>query len=517
MLKILIVEDHPSLSGFLESYFTRRVTGYTVLIAPDKATALSLLQSEEPDLLLLDLRIPARAGGPPEARQGLDLARWVKRHWPTVQVVVLSAGAEYVPDLFRVVDNFFVKTFNDPAAAEVEWERLAASVARLIGHLASRSPAMQTFRAALLNVSERDPVVVLHGEEGVGKTYFARLLHQARWPATRLEERSCAAPDLAGFLDPLSASRKDLNGETVLLEGLENLPPPLQDHLARAAMGSRPTGSGRLRWILTATDSPAALRQVGRLNEALWRRLDPDVSGSTHVLFIPPLRERVADVKELTRLFRSQAAEDRGQPAPALHPDCFEVLQRYSWPGNVAQLRRVVEHAVEAAGGGEIQPAHLNVPLPTEYEALWRDAAGGPVQRREIAFWERSAFRSPDRFELVVEQRDGPGVKWEIVADGHPVDLSNEHAVNLLVLLLQKAAAGQTVTQADKPDLFGGDPQAAQTRRIAPYLHILRQALHDEVTPRSHSRVSRFFTSFGNEEYGLNETVRFALLRRVME
>jgi two-component system KDP operon response regulator KdpE len=66
MLKILIIEDDGNLRDFLENYFTGRVTGYTVFTAPDKATALRLMQSQEPDLLLLDLGIPPEEGAEPD-------------------------------------------------------------------------------------------------------------------------------------------------------------------------------------------------------------------------------------------------------------------------------------------------------------------------------------------------------------------------------------------------------------------------------------------------------------------
>jgi hypothetical protein len=429
-------------------------------------------------------------------------------------VIVLSAGARHVPDLFGVVDSFFVKTFQDYATAEAEWEKLASHVARLIGHLACRSPALQTLRAALLGLSEHDRVVVFHGEVGVGKSYCARLLHQASRRAGRLEERSCAAPDLEGFFRALPALLADEEVGTVLLHGLEDLAPALQSQLA----GLLTSLSGPVRLVLTANNSPAHLHQAGRLSETLWRRLDPQVGGVAHVLFVPPLRERTPDLWELALLFRTQAAEEQNQPLPSLHPDCFEVLPRYPWPGNAAQLRHVLEHAVAAAPGREIRPDDLDVPLPVEYEVLWRDAAGGPVQRREISFRERFAFRDQARWELIVERHTAPGAPeapWEILVEGNPVELAQGRVLSLLVLLLQRAGEARRVTQADKPLLFGGDPREARKKQLRPLVHELRQALRDAPLPPPHSRLSRFITSFGNEEYGLNETVRFAFLRRM--
>jgi hypothetical protein len=108
-----------------------------------------------------------------------------------------------------------------------------------------------------------------------------------------------------------------------------------------------------------------------------------------------------------------------------------------------------------------------------------------------------------------------PEAQWEILVDGEPVEISQERVLSLLILLLQRAGEERRVTQADKPLLFGGDPREARKKQLRPLVHELRQALRDAPRPPPHSRLSRFITSFGNEEYGLNETVRFAFLRRM--
>lgn len=514
MLKILIIEDDDNLRAFLVDYFTRRVTGYTVLNAADRAAALGLIQDEGPDLLLLDLGIPAQAGAPADERQGLSLARWIKQHEPGVRVIVLSVSARHVPDLFGLVDSFFVKSFGTYAMAEPEWEKLAARVAGFIGHLACRSPAMQTLRAALLGLSDHDRVVVFQGEAGVGKRHCARLLSQASRPGARWVERSCAAPDIESFFHELPALLAAEDIGTVLLQGIEELPLSVQAQLA----GLLALHSGPARLVLTASDSPANLRQAGCLGESLWRRLDPQVGGTARLLSVPPLRERTQDLRELARLFRTQAAEESHQSQPPLHPDCLEALPDYHWPGNTAQFQRVLARVVAAAQGKEIRPEHLDVPWPVEHEAFWRAAAGEPAQQQGVSLRDRLAFRDRERFELVVERLTVPGTseeRWETRVDGEPVEIPHGRVLGLWVLLLQRAGEGRRVTQADKPLLFGGDPREARHRQLRPLVHELRQALHDAPLPPPHSRLSRFITSFGNEEYGLTESVRFAFLRRM--
>ena len=535
MLKILIVEDAPNLRARLVDELTRRVTGYEIVATDNRAEAMRLLVSEEPNLLLLDLVIPPRAGEPAlDWTEGRDVLRTVKRNLPHVKVIVLTSRGDLARDFLveEGADDFFTK---DAADAWMQG-KLLTQIEALIGYIVCRSAAMQQTRRQLGKIRENDALVVIEGEIGTGKKYLARVIHRcSRRAARRLEHLPCASLNARTFLPQLVGVSRCIGNhagllespevETILLDGVDDLDEEAQEQLARLLAGVRggmihfqPVGgtetlTSDVRLILTLTDSPRHLHTRRRLTYDLYARIDPALSPIAKYISVPPLRERKEDVPDLAYLFLTKhvlAAPQKGygletMPLRGFDPRCLELLAACEFAGNAAQLERVIAAAVHRAEGDVVLPQHLDLPLPEEY--VVRCSRGAGVEERRVSRAGLIEFTDAAQFDLIVELADDGSVSQARVKE-QPVKLSDPRLSRLLVLLMQQA--GTPVDLKPYRRTLG----IAASEPLKRYIFKLRQLLGDtEVADRA----SEFFTSHYGERYSFNATSRFALIRRLSE
>jgi DNA-binding NtrC family response regulator len=227
--------------------------------------------------------------------------------------------------------------------------------------------------------------VLLLGETGVGKEVFAERIHavspRADKPLVRL---NCAAlsetlleSELFGhergaFTGAVAAKPgllETAEGGTVFLDEIGDLPLALQAKLLRVLEARQVLRVGGLkprpidvRFVSATHRDLEALVGEEKFRQDLFFRLN----GVT--LLIPPLRERVGEIAPLARSFAARAATQSGWPAPELAPEAIAVLERHHWPGNIRELRNVVERAVLLSGGARVELAHLPAQKTTEAE-----------------------------------------------------------------------------------------------------------------------------------------------------
>jgi two-component system response regulator AtoC len=243
-----------------------------------------------------------------------------------------------------------------------------------------RDPAMQSLHALLGRIAAGDISVLLLGETGVGKEVFAESLHRlsprGRRPFLRL---NCAAltetlleSELFGFekgaftgaANPKPGLLEAARGGTVFLDEVGDLPAPIQAKLLRVIEDRKVLRLGGL------TPRTIDVRFVAATN----RDLDADIEKGTFrrdlffrlngiSLVIPPLRERVGEIAELARTFAKQSGERQGRKAPPITADAIAALERYRWPGNIRELRNMIDRAVLLCDG-EIRLEHLAFPSP---------------------------------------------------------------------------------------------------------------------------------------------------------
>ena len=237
-------------------------------------------------------------------------------------------------------------------------------------------PAMIELHGLVDRVAAGAINVLLLGETGVGKEIFAEAVHQrshrAAGPFVKI---NCAAftetlieselfgherGAFTGAVSQRVGILESAEGGTVFLDEVGELPAVIQAKLLRVLEERQVRRVGAVRpkpfdaRIVAATNRDLdAEIAAGRFRSDLFFRLN----GFT--LVIPPLRERRSEVEALTRRFIVEAAARNGTPPPALTREALDALRAHPWPGNIRELRNVIERAVLLAGGGALLPAHL--------------------------------------------------------------------------------------------------------------------------------------------------------------
>jgi two-component system response regulator HydG len=267
-----------------------------------------------------------------------------------------------------------------------EGERQSSGFQTILGESAA---LRQTLDQARRVAAHRDLTVLIGGETGTGKELLARALHYGSPRAGEpFVEVNCAAIPVnlleselfgheRGAFTGAVAAKPGLfemaHGGTLFLDEIATLPLELQPKLLRALESRtiRRVGGQQGRTVdvrvLAAThvDLGQAVRQ-GEFREDLYYRLN------VVVLVLPPLRERDGDVELLARRFVERIAQGYGLPVPELDAETRGVLRRYGWPGNIRELRNVIERAVvlSAPGTLRIDPLDADAPRPPAGSAI---------------------------------------------------------------------------------------------------------------------------------------------------
>jgi transcriptional regulator with GAF, ATPase, and Fis domain len=264
------------------------------------------------------------------------------------------------------------------AGLEAEVQRLAAAPRRTAIELIGDDPAMQPVRAFIDRAGPTPSPVLVFGESGTGKELVARAIHQHSQRADRpLQVVNCAAiaetlvestlfGHVKGAFTGANETRPGVfelaDQATLFLDEVGELPLGAQAKLLRALeqgevqrVGDSATRKVDVRLIAATNRVLADEVKAGRFREDLLHRLD------VLSVVIPPLRERPADIDRLADHFLHQCAEKLGQPVKRLAPEARAALLRHPWPGNVRQLRNVIERTCVLASNEIIAAGDLPV------------------------------------------------------------------------------------------------------------------------------------------------------------
>ncbi len=383
-LDVLIVDDEQDIrdlvSGVLED------EGYSARSAADSDAALDAIRDRRPSLVLLDVWLQG------SKLDGLELLDEVKRRDPSLPVLVISGHGNLdtaVAAVRRGAADFIEKPFEAErllmlVSRATETERLRRENANLkaqVGggdELTGSSSAINQVRATLKRVAATGSRVLITGPAGVGKEVAARLLHMwsprveapfvvvsaARMTPERVEE------ELFGVEEGGELSRPGLleqaHGGTLFLDEIADMPVTTQAKILRvltdqsfARVGGQRTVKVDVRVVSATSRHLPDEISSGRFREDLYYRLN------VVPVHLPPLAARREDIPALVDHFVARYATERRVPTPEVAADAMAALQAYDWPGNVRQLRNIVERTIIMAPGDRIGRVDIDM-LPPE-------------------------------------------------------------------------------------------------------------------------------------------------------
>jgi two-component system nitrogen regulation response regulator NtrX len=394
-LDILVVDDERDIrelvAGVLED------EGYATRGAADSDAALEAIAERRPSLVLLDVWLQG------SRLDGLELLDEIKRRDASIPVLVISGHGNIdtaVAAIRRGASDFIEKPFEAErllllVERATETERLRQEVASLrasVGRdndLTGTSAAINSVRATLKRVASTGSRVLITGGPGVGKEVAARLLHTwsqrttapfvivsaARMTPERGEEELFGVEEGGDLVR--TGLLEQAHGGTLFLDEIADMPLATQARILRVLTDQSFSRIGGTRMVkvdvrvvsATSRDLQAEI-SAGRFREDLYYRLN------VVPVLIPSLTERREDIPVLVEHFVAHYANGRRVPTPEIAPDAMVALQSYEWPGNVRQLRNIVERTVILAPGDRIGRIDLDL-LPPEVLGASSDAGSG--------------------------------------------------------------------------------------------------------------------------------------------
>jgi DNA-binding NtrC family response regulator len=399
---ILIVDDEESICWGLNRLLTSQ--GHAVSAVPSAEIALERAAAIQPDLVVMDVRLPGM--------DGITAMGHLRELLGPVPIVVITAFGSLNTAVGALGDGAFdylTKPFDlNQAAAVIDRALPNAAATKTLPATADEplvvpdfdvelfgtSPAMQEVFKRIALVAPTDAAVLISGETGTGKELVARAIHRhslrAAAPLVPVNLASLS-PSLVeselfghvrGAFTGAVNTRKGLlelaDGATVFFDEAGDIPLAAQVKLLRVLEQQEvtPVGDAAPRRtsfrVIAATNRN--LREdcaQGLFRQDLFFRL------AVFEIHLPPLRERRSEIPQLAKLFLRRIARD-GAPPLELLESTVEELCRRDWPGNVRELRNAIEHGSLMARGGVVAPEHL--PPPAQKAA----AASDPRQLLDV-------------------------------------------------------------------------------------------------------------------------------------
>jgi two-component system nitrogen regulation response regulator NtrX len=422
-LDILIVDDERDIrelvSGVLED------EGYSTRLAADSDAAAAAIDERRPSLVLLDVWLQG------SRLDGLDLLDEIKRRDPSLPVLVISGHGNIdtaVAAIRRGAVDFIEKPFEAERLLHLvrratETERLQRENATLkaqIGlddELTGSSAAINGVRATLKRVAQTGSRVLITGPAGVGKEVAARLLHAwstrlnapfvvvsaARMTPERVEEELFGVEQTGELVRP--GLFEQAHGGTLFLDEIADMPMTTQAKILRVLtdqsfnrVGGQRMVKVDVRVVSATARSLATEIAEGRFREDLYYRLN------VVPIHLPPLTDRREDIPALVSHFVARYAAERRVPTPELADNAVAALQAYDWPGNVRQLRNIVERTIIMAPGDRIGRIDIDM-LPPEVMGDQPQLSGGSAANAIMGAPLREARETFEREYLRIQIR----------------------------------------------------------------------------------------------------------------
>ncbi|NMD41798.1 MAG: sigma-54-dependent Fis family transcriptional regulator [Firmicutes bacterium] len=479
----MVVDDEPEVCNFF-SYLLKR-KGHRVVAAYSGSQALDLLKQNRFNVAVVDLKLPDLSG--------LQLLREIKKAQPACEVIIIT-GYSTVKSAVEAIQSgafdYVEKPFGDIAEMEdlleralnvrAEMERLSHSHKEL-GFVVGKNKKMLSLIAASQKIAKKNITVLIQGETGTGKEVLARYIHSV----SHRSDRPFMAFNCGAFTETLleselfghekgsftgATSRKKgifemANKGTLFLDEIDSASPAIQIKLLRVLetgdflrVGGEELCKVDVR-VIAATNADLASRvEENRFREDLFYRLD------VASLFIPPLRERAADIPTFVHYFLEKETVEKGLPEKRFSDEAMALLEKHTWPGNIREVSNTVAQAVLLSKGELIEPEEL----PARIRPPQPEEAAEPEEAENAAGAAAAAppyFAVHPRGEELSRQLAG---FEELLTAG--LDLKEGFDFNNFqeeLKLWRERVSGQLIEQALELT-FGNQVKAAELLRITP-------------------------------------------------
>ena len=375
MRNILIIDDEEKLRGLLARIV--KSEGFVVLEAADLKSGFKKLEQNEIDVVLCDVKLPDG--------NGVEFLEKIKASFPLTEVILLTAFGK-ISDGVQAMKNgafdYIVKGDDNDKIIPLLYKAIEkVTLQQKIKQLEKRISKKYSFDAIIgkskgleqvielsKKVASTDSTVLLTGETGTGKEVFAQAIHEnsnragksfvalncSTFSKELLESElfghkqgsfTGAIKDKKGFIE-------EANGGTLFLDEIGEMPIDLQAKLLRVLETSEyiPVGDStpqksNFRLIAATNRNLKTESDEKRFRQDLYFRLN------IFEITIPPLRERIKDIEPLTHYFVSQFAEKMNRQTLQIDSDFLQKLEVYQWPGNIRELKNVIERSVILCSG----------------------------------------------------------------------------------------------------------------------------------------------------------------------
>ncbi|MBN1814787.1 MAG: sigma-54-dependent Fis family transcriptional regulator [Anaerolineae bacterium] len=383
---VLVIDDDKMIRSFLDSILSE--DGYEVLSAATGAEGSATLRAKPVDVVLLDLMLPDE--------DGISVLRKIKQEEPSVQVILLTAygAVESAVEAMRLGAYDYIDKPSDVSKLKLvigraleeltmrrEIERLRQQAgAYMQGWIVGESKEMRRIAQLVTKVAQGNATVLIQGESGTGKEVVANAIHRqsqrAKNPFTVI---NCAAipadlleSELFGFeAGAFTGAQRRKKGMlevadkgTLFLDEIGEMKPETQAKILRVIetktlrrVGGTTDIKVDVRFIAATNRDLRAAVQKGTFREDLYYRLQ------VVVIDLPPLRERMEDLELFITAFIDEFNQAMGKNIEKVSDEALEPMKRYHWPGNIRELRNVIERGLVLCDGREIQLAHLPAEL----------------------------------------------------------------------------------------------------------------------------------------------------------
>lgn len=425
---ICVVDDDAGVREAVESLL--RAEGFTVELFASAQRFTERARQAPLSCVILDVELPGLSGLELQrelADAGLEIPIiFLTGHGSIpMSVKAMKAGAvEFLTKPFEVEDllGAIQQAVSGTHSEELETKNDSADVV-------GESRALRSALGRIQMVAPTDSTVLIQGETGTGKEVLAKEIHRRSRRADKpLIRVNCASIPkelyeseffghvkgaFTGAFKDRTGRFEAADGGTLFLDEIGEIPLDLQSKLLRALqekqyerVGDDRTRKVDVRIVAATNRDLRAEVAAGRFREDLYYRLN------VFPLEVAPLRDRLEDIPLLAKHFAAQAAKDMNCPPARLTPAGLATLQNYDWPGNIRELRNVIERAVILARGGALE---FDLPITAKAAASATPAATTESEAEREFLTEPEMQRKERDNLLVVLEKTG----WKIKgADG---------------------------------------------------------------------------------------------------